>query len=379
MTDLIKKPSKEELKQMYSQDGRLRAEYFEAVNGRDYKPSDIRTHNDDILSYYPKDDVRIRKTVCKMGQSSFGGSVDSLIGRVEAHTGTVEASKSSFTNVLYFPSAKDLNMVNIKSLDVNTVYPKVMIERFKMVERAQETRSELSSLITLRHSANIYFSPSEECFYFFFDERFFQNYAVNSIQHFLPENKNIFVYKNLLAIKNKDISELKKYLESEEYIAFLDNYASSFIDFSKGEEVIFLKYKSSNQNFLLGRNSPDTVDHLFKVSTNIQFVKAIKFGQYLYFYKDGLVYPKYALSLNDRELSINYYNSYKDSKDSYTDTPLGIVIKYTEEDWNLLISLHQKLDDISKTLESFFVNSKTEDKLSLDNNFDHGLLKLMQK
>ena len=59
MTDLIKKPSKEELKQMYSQDGRLRAEYFEAVNGRDYKPSDIRTHNDDILSYYrPKECIK---------------------------------------------------------------------------------------------------------------------------------------------------------------------------------------------------------------------------------------------------------------------------------------------------------------------------------
>lgn len=379
MTDLIKKPSKEELKQMYSQDGRLRAEYFEAVNGRDYKPSDIRTHKDEILSYSPKEDVRIRKTVCKMGQSSFGGAFHSLIGLIEAYTGTVEANKSSFTPVLYFPSAKELNMVNIKSLDVRTVYPKCMIERFKMVEKSQETKSELQELILLHHSANIYFSPAEEFFYFFFDERFFQDFAVDSIQHLLPESKNIFVYKNLLAIKHKDISELKKYLTSQEYIDFLNNYALSFIDFSKGEEVILLKYQSSNKNLILGHRAPEYVDHLFKVSTNIQFVKAIKFGQNLYFYKDGLVYPQYALPLNDREISLQYYNSYKDVKSLSLDTPLGVLIKYTDEDWNLLISLQKKLDDISKTLEQFFMNSKTEDKLSFDKNFDHSLLQLMQK
>lgn len=384
MPELIKKPTKEELKIMHSQNNSLRAEYFEAINGRDYKPSDIRTHKDDILDFSPKQDVRIRKTVCKMNQNSFSGSTNTLIGRVEARLGTVESQQASFTPVLYFPLAKDINMVSIKSLDVDTVYPRCMIERFKMVEQAQTMKQNLLDLIRLRHSANFYFSPSEENFYFFFDERFFDNFSVDSIKALLPESKMITTYqvkqKIYLAIKHKDISELKKYLHSEEYIDFLNNYANSFLDFSQGEEVILIKYKPLNNNFIFGhlRNSSlEEVDHFYKNSTNIQFVKAVKFGKYLYFYNNGKINPKVAYPLQDKELSTQFYLSYKDS--SFSDNMLTVLIKYSQEDWNLLISLQNKLDEISSTLEQFFLSSKSEDTGLLDQPLNNNLLKLLNK
>ncbi len=378
MTDLIKKPSIEELQQMYSQNGSLRAEYFEAVNGRDYKPSDIRTHKDHILSYDPIQDVRIRKTVCKMNTSSNCGATKTLIGYVEAKTNTVEANVASFTNVLYFPLAKDINMVMIKSLDVQTVYPKVMIERFKMVEQSKTGRENLSSIIRLTHSANFYFSPSEENFYFFFDVRFFDNFSSESIKHILPVSKNIFVYKNLLAIRNKDLTELKNYLKSEEYLSFLNDYSNLFLDFSTGEEVIFIKYKSSKQNFLLSSRLNE-VDYFSKSSSNLQFVKAIKFGKYIYFYKDGQIDAKSCQSLNNNELSLDTYQSFK-NEILTGDTPLTLLIPYSDEDWNLLTSIQLKLEEISKTLEDFFVSSKSEPQkgIQFDNKLQPNLLKLLK-
>lgn len=363
--------------------------YFFEINGQDYKASDNRTHKDPILSYSPREDMRLRKTVIKEGQQSFGcQSRMTLTGLyIMANTGTEEANKTSFTPVLYFPKSNEINMIKVKSLDFQTIYPKSMIERFQMVERHESNKCSIQDSAILSHSKNIYFDSKTERFFVFFDERLVNDLSEKALLPILPKEDKVkfqFIYnlkdrsKTFLGISAQSISDLKFYLTAynSSYKKFLKDYCNLFMDFSKGQKVIILKYSHNDSeqskkviNSLMERfnNNKTPLDYQ-SVLMQMDFFTGVKFGGYIYFYdKTGNIDPNNCIIFNETATRVHETKQTTDltlklEQAITIDNNLSVftVLNYTDEDYNTLLHIKSKLSEVADMLNNFFVSGKTE-------------------
>lgn len=327
----------------------------------------------DIFSYNPAKDVEIH-----MFRSEKGSVVTDAINSNNLIKGnfTVESAKKAANSVLQFIStaeARDLGLIPIKKLTVPSLYPLSLIERYNI------------SLDSLKYQqiVPVFFDTKIEKFLILMDRRFLRDVNINELN--LHGKKNIKTYVNnknghqhFVGVIFEDFQERKLDLSALENI-----YHDYLLTLKQGKKVIVIRSANdTNRSKLFSINDPN----ISSLNFSFEFSIAYQFGDYYYFTDDnGNINSSTRFNINKKKIQskenlenessiLKLYNSISDDSNVY-------IVDYSDEQYNILLKLRDRINAINNEIVKLFGNGDPECKtdpqiLSLDN---HQHLKLISQ
>lgn len=341
---------------------------FKVLNGEGYNKKDVRTYKMPPLSRTPESDIYIHMSLPDKpgdGHGSVRTNQGTFLGCPWEHT-----DGAARRAVLHFPKASSIDvskgLVQIDRKQVPNLYPSWMITRYG--------RENLPENLTLRHDTTFYLAKSEKKFLYFFDEAFLDELdpdlltdGVDTACFRIYRDKN---RRRFLALASRDFSDFDAIgdrLKQDNPIAVAwsriqDNYCRLTIDAQKLEKVIVIKSKRDQSP---DRISPLTPESLDNASISLAFGLAARHNNTYYWIDENG-------EINTRvQGEVIRYHAQKTGllgSGLMKETSATIVIPYSEDDWNALVAIKKRLDEVQDSLWNLITGCQAG-----DNGIDHSL------
>lgn len=340
------------------------------ANGPGYNPGDIRTYTCLPLAGGPAMEIAIHLSLeseHKSGKGTFAGRHQSTPYGGHFTNYSVETQRKVSNMIIHFPKASEFPSLKLlKSLDLPTLYPSWMIERYG---------KEASDNLMLRHSTPIFYDLSSNKFVLFLDTEFFQGTTPEGLKFPVTANTKIYTGKDKRAYAAFQADTLKGLVELMEGRAeatpfqdYLQIYRQRFLDASKGERVICLAMKTTSTSPEHGpagvdkravalhsssasRSTRETIQKLVLAhNTHFELYQGALIGDLIYLMDEqGALYPDAIMcSTKHQRLRKEVITIYK--HDDYT----FLMMPYDEEDWLTLKRLNERMLDLMNEINTFF-------------------------
>lgn len=344
-------------------------DFVASQNGENYNQEDNRTFTGELLGETPYSDLIRHMSLIKNG-----GSASTLITTIQGSffgRGSVELNNKAADKVFHFPKASDFNLKVIKMKDVKleTLYPASMIYRYSLkrdFDYSQKTP--------------VFVDVKRNLFFIVMDERFLKDLTADEILHEKIKNVSIYNSKdkktNYLAITGHSYDELMSNLTEvdKSYDKLKSIYKRHFLNLQESKRVIVLKYKTENEETIERKHLsqftiPNFSDNesvanlVMRQNMELEIFQAAQIENLFYLMdEEGIINSKAIIIYDEKETdAIGFKNSCERNKMYYKN--MGntyLIMDYTEEDWLFIKNLQQKMHQLCKDLESFFLSTKTE-------------------
>lgn len=166
-----------------------------------------------------------------------------------------------------------------------------------------------------------------------------------------------FIYDDLKQLRSAHLNENNLYSKIK------NKYETHLMDITKGQEVIVIAFKNEQKSAIFSKENNHLIqkfkDSVTASSSRFEFFKAYKFNQ------------KYYLVNKDGTLDQNlHFNMTENTNMNH------LVIPYTQEDWELVTRVHDKIKEIKNNIKTIFTHQEQTD--LLDKPFSQGFHPLLQ-
>lgn len=342
------------------------------LNGPGYDPSDIRTYTCLPLASGPAMEIAIHLSVekaHKTGKGTFAGIFNETPYGEHFTDFSTETNVKVNKMVLNFPKAAEFsNLKLLKSLELPSLYPSWMVERYN-----NDTRDKLST----QHQTPIFYDLSSNKFVVFLDTEFFRGTTPMGLQ--FPTSKHTQVYKSkegktygaFVADSMADIIALMNdRLEEKPFQDYLQSYRQRFLDASKGERVICLALKTSSNmdkddwfsiaSSGASRSNRDLMKSLvLSQKSSFELYQGALIGDLIYLMdENGELYPD-AIMCSTKHQRLKKEVIQIHNHDDYT----FLMMPYNEADWVSLKGLHERMLALMNELNRFFLSGYNQEGL----------------
>ena len=286
--------------------------------------------------------------------------------------------------VLHFPKASDFadSIQKIEDKKLTTLYPSSLIEKY-----------DLKDNVSYSQKTPIFYDKKAGLFFVAMDERFLVDITADEIID--GGLKNVRVYQNKTRKSNylaftaittsQLISDLKEKGKTLDIVKTI--YRRRFLKMRDAKRVIVLKFETDNQDSMTTKgtsqfNIPNysdrdsVIDLMYRQKMEMEIFQAAQIETHFYLMDElGIINPKAIINFNVNETDYDKNKAEVEDELTYKTRNGGLtylVIKYTQEDWDFIKNLQEKMHQLSRDLESFFLSTKTEIGLS-DKSFSEGI------
>lgn len=338
------------------------------MNGEGYIPSDNRTYGGSPLSMSMAGDIALHIAMPKEAGRGFTCET-SLHGSFHGNSSEETRIKAQ-NSVLHFPKASSIkSFIKIENRKITTLIPTSLIERYS-----------IKGNVTYSQPTNIYYSTDTNEFVVLMDERFFDQMTTTEL---LPKRKGSGLKtfsdkksrKLYVGIVGKTVEELMNNMSTRDkespFSKFVDYYNRHFLSLEDGKRVIVIRYKTkigdeigktTSQSCVPNYSDYESVANLMmKHSMDFEFFQAAQIRSMFYLMDEsGEIDPKGIVYFKEEETDPDFVRKSIEESRNYSDDGLSFVIMpYSQENWDFITNLSNKLGQICKDLESFFLSSKT--------------------
>lgn len=320
------------------------------------KPYD-KKNNDTYVEYFSQD--LVTDIECHM----FGDPNGNV--KMGNHRGffSVESRITAQNNILQHETAKLLGTEYklLKLKEINGLLPYSLIKRYKRDLKG----------IFCRHKTPVFFNTTSEKFVTVMDKRVLRD--LEDYPEFRLKLKG-YIDSGEMSIVNTSIGEqlLLNYETIDDLYKDTNNilkalrqvYEELMVSMSPKEDMIIVAYESTDSSFPLyiGRDINVFKEGLFKnTEINFEFVKACKLADDSFFFydSDGKLAVSEAFYIDkDKIFSENTQN--KEAMHYMLGNKSSVLVyKYSDKEWDLLLSLKKSIDDLFGELDTVLLAQKS--------------------
>lgn len=351
-----------------TRDNDLTLEKIQSLSDENYNPNDIRTYTAPPLSKYPRNDVKANIALLKNSKKeAYGGSTyQTPLGSFFGES-SVELDEKTGHMVLNFPKATNFNQIKqLKLMNVHGLLPSWMIERY-----------EIQDEFVYRQKTPIFYDTAKDKFLVFFDTEFFRDLTPSAL-NFKGDNLAIYhgkdkkPYGAFIADSMKELKEVTCNKKGTPFCNYLNKYRQRFLDATKGQRVIVVAMKHRDENErhsnsdltgMASYSDPNVVRQLvLRQEAKFELYQGALIDNLIYLMdEDGKINPS-AIMVSAKHRRNSKERIKLEDHGDYT----LLMMKYTEKDWNMLKSIHQRLSQLLDELSKFFDSGYNEDQI-MDN------------
>jgi hypothetical protein len=277
---------------------------------------------------------------------------------------SVQSRIAAENNILKFPTASKVGIPKIKDVKVPTFIPMSLVDRYKHTDEQ----------LSIHHKSPIFFDTKNNKFVLMLDHRMIRDIHVSELDisdetifKIYPDKHNQNLkYIGLLFdnISDIDVDNLNK--NGSPFSLFMEAYRFYKMALQGGEKVIVVQFLSEEnvRNVLFDNRSSSSFMGKGLTTRQFTFEHAIciRFNDKYYFCDEkGMVIQKSSFFLDkiqEQKAKINPFNSAFDiQKRGEEDCNSLFVVPYTEEQFQLIERLSNKLHSIHNELCDFFDQS----------------------
>ena len=329
------------------------------LNGCDYNKNDVRSYKIPPLSNNPFGDAEIH--LAMPPEAANGGAVVVRTNQGNFLGGMFEDTpKKAARAVFSYPTMSEIKtgkgVAKVDKRKVMTLYPLWILERYGI--------KGLSSDLEVYDEADFYIDKKTKQFMYFLDVDFLEKISVNELANGVSK-KDFSIYsskegKEFFAFVVNDFDDF--FIQDSDYSKAFErvsqNYFELMLDAKKLESVIVVNFK--NDDNMVKKETP-SFDSRFFLSTSLDwsFFKAARYNSRIYkIDSDGKI-----LTTEKIVVSRDHASKCKllGSGLGNTNHDMSLIIPYTEKDWDLLITLNERLNLIKDTIGDLFSKSKRDD------------------
>ncbi|WP_210498204.1 hypothetical protein [Vibrio crassostreae] len=362
------------------------------LHGEKYKKGDLRTYRNQPLARTPAREIEIHE---HMPVEKGAGSVamSTSLGRILGTTHST-SSQQAANKVFHFPKATDFkDLILVKKVDITTSYPTWMIERYGI--------DNLGQSLSHTQATNIYLNKKTGHFLICFDESFLDGVALSDLVTTLSDEEAAMVSVisckkggDYLTISSDNLNDIQKSTGEFQSIkrAVMKAYMQLFITAQNTEKVICVSIKSgavsSDRYYSRSRSVSSQLRKMVEdsgMSLDMSFLVAAKRESTLYpISEDGRIITSEPFVF-ERKHADSSATGLMGSGLSKCGKPIGsywdenewrdnvtLMLPYTDEDYEFLCSVVERLDQLKEDLISFFKQTESRQD-GIDSSFDSAL------
>lgn len=358
-------------------------ENFQRLNGACYNPSDLRTYKMLPLASLPYEDVLIHLSIPKEGDR--GGTL--IRTNQGSFTGNQfsETMKKAERSVLHFPRASDVDipkgLVKLEDRKMLSLYPSWILSRYGV--------KNLQGLL-IHHVVPLFIDKRTKEFVYFFDEAMLDEMDVKNLVEGVQKDcfrvyKGKTPNKRYLALITKDFEQLEDIGSrgkadnpvNEAFWQIKENYEQTILDASQLEKVIVIAYSKNNKDHDLSDRVK--TDGIHKVGMTMTFGLAARHNNNFYWIdQDGSINTRQGVGVNRSHANPSPFASgNRRSLDQETWKEAStVVIPYTDKDWDRLVRIQARLEEIQAVLGSLIKGCEDADNDQNDLGLEQAILNM---
>ncbi len=339
----------------------LRYEDVLQLHDDSYDPADNRTYQCPPLCSSPTQEIKAHLALSGYGTGS--SAYTTTMGSFFGHS-SVQFDDKVDGMVLHFPKASDFTQLKlIKHAKLPSLYPSWIIERYSYTDKVQTY-----------HKVPVFYDTNVHEFLVPLDIEFFTEFSPQALKMTKLPNFRTMSDKSgrtngfFTAATYKELTDVvlkRSHSEESPFSLAKKVYRRHFLNAANGERVICvgIKHREGNAEgykLLTGVHSAsdrDIFQQLVRYQTaSFELYQGALIEDTVYLMEDdGTLHPNaMALDVKTRKqrAATNPTSSLCITDKDYT----YYTIPYSADDWNLLVSIHERLHNLMTDLEGFFAS-----------------------
>lgn len=342
---------------------------LKALNDENYDPADIRTYTCKAICGSPTREVQAHMALSGHGDSIGGSSYNTNIGSFLGHS-SVEFIEKVAGMILHFPKASQFNQLKaIKTAKLPSFYPSWLIERYELFDEVER-----------HHKMPVFYDASIHKFVVFLDEGFYRDLSPSAINFKDVPNFRIIHDKKkkphgaFVADTYRELTEevldtqKRRDCDDSPFLQAKKLYRRHFVSAAQGERVICVAIEheegaDGKYRMLSSVHSYSSTNMLVELvrhqRSSFELYQGALIDDTIFLMDDdGVLHPDVmveATKLRRQKAKANPHSLRTETEFTY------FTIPYTDEDWKLLTSIHERLKSLMTELECFFASGALPD------------------